>query len=140
MPGLTVLPSDSPPWVLVWASPSLLLHLCFACRTVAAYAVLLSAMGPHTLNKEQHVAQQAPADMQDRACGSRSKPMTATATTMVKAVWQSYFNNPEGQSAPLEELPLTANNDSHCCCPWAFAHARNAALDSICACQALLRC
>lgn len=28
---------------------------------------------------------------QDRAAGGRSKPMTATATTMVRAVWQSYF-------------------------------------------------
>ena len=31
--------------------------------------------------------------MKDRAAGSRSKPMTATATAMVKAVWQSYFVN-----------------------------------------------
>ncbi|KAL6767831.1 MET1 [Auxenochlorella protothecoides x Auxenochlorella symbiontica] len=29
--------------------------------------------------------------MKDRAAGGRSKPMTATATTMVRAVWQSYF-------------------------------------------------
>lgn len=29
--------------------------------------------------------------MQDRACGARAKPMTATATSMVKAIWQSYF-------------------------------------------------
>ena len=50
-------------------------------------------------------------DMQDRACGSRSKPMTATATTMVKAVWQSYFNNPEGQSKPLEQLLLMSDGD-----------------------------
>ena len=55
------------------------------------------------------MAQQAPADMQDRACGSRSKPMTATATTMVKAVWQSYFNNPEGQSKFLEQFQLTSD-------------------------------
>ena len=31
--------------------------------------------------------------MKDRAAGSRSKPMTATATAMVKSVWQSYFVN-----------------------------------------------
>ena len=29
--------------------------------------------------------------MKDRAAGGRSKPMTATATTMVKSVWQAYF-------------------------------------------------
>ena len=31
--------------------------------------------------------------MKDRAAGSRSKPMTATATAMVKSVWSSYFVN-----------------------------------------------
>ena len=30
--------------------------------------------------------------MKDRAAGARSKPMTATATAMVRSVWQSYFN------------------------------------------------
>jgi DNA (cytosine-5)-methyltransferase 1 len=29
--------------------------------------------------------------MKDRAAGARSKPMTATATTMVKSIWQAYF-------------------------------------------------
>ena len=95
--------------MLVRASPSLLLHLCFAGRTLAGYCCVGICCGPPKVNKERHVAQQAPADMQDRACGSRSKPMTATATTMVKAVWQSYFNNPEGQSKPLEQLQLTSD-------------------------------
>lgn len=30
--------------------------------------------------------------MKDRAAGARSKPMTATATVMVKAVWRTYFS------------------------------------------------
>ena len=30
--------------------------------------------------------------MKDRAAGARSKPMTATATAMVKSIWQVYFN------------------------------------------------
>ena len=36
--------------------------------------------------------------MQDRSTGARAKPMTATATSMVKAIWQSYFPStaPEG--------------------------------------------
>ena len=29
--------------------------------------------------------------MRDRAAGARSKPMTATGTTMVKSIWQAYF-------------------------------------------------
>ena len=36
--------------------------------------------------------------------------MTATATTMVKAVWQSYFNNPEGQCKPLEQSLPTSDS------------------------------
>ena len=36
--------------------------------------------------------------MRDRAAG-RAKPMTATATRMVKAIWASYFT-PVGAAAP----------------------------------------
>ncbi len=48
--------------------------------------------------------------LQDRAAGKKSKPMTATATTMVKAIWQSYFNvsgQKEGEegTAPAEVAP-----------------------------------
>ena len=51
--------------------------------------------------------------MQDRAAGKKSKPMTATATTMVKAIWQSYFNvagqakDVEGEG-PAAELAVEA--------------------------------
>lgn len=41
--------------------------------------------------------------MKDRAAGGRSKPMTATATTMVKSVWQAYFIISEKQQAEGEE-------------------------------------
>jgi DNA (cytosine-5)-methyltransferase 1 len=44
--------------------------------------------------------------MKDRAAGGRSKPMTATATMMVKSIWQAYFSstgvpaaNGEGEGA-----------------------------------------
>jgi len=44
--------------------------------------------------------------MKDRAAGSRAKPMTATATAMVKSVWQSYFGSsdcPDNGSAEMAQ-------------------------------------
>ena len=41
--------------------------------------------------------------MKDRAAGSKSKPMTATATTMVKSIWQAYFSTCSGQdNGPMD--------------------------------------
>ena len=39
--------------------------------------------------------------MQDRSIGARAKPMTATATSMVKAIWQSYFPSATAEGALL---------------------------------------
>lgn len=39
--------------------------------------------------------------------GARAKPMTATATSMVKAIWQSYFpSTAEGMGALSQPCPL----------------------------------
>lgn len=45
--------------------------------------------------------------MKDRAAGGRSKPMTATATVMVKSIWQAYFSSaaPPKMSTEDDEPP-----------------------------------
>lgn len=40
--------------------------------------------------------------LQDRTGPNRAKPMTATATAMVKAIWQSYFTVAQGGQAEEE--------------------------------------
>lgn len=46
--------------------------------------------------------------MKDRAAGAnRTKPMTATATAMVKSIWQAYFKTP-GQMKAGTRPPLFA--------------------------------
>ena len=52
--------------------------------------------------------------LRDRAAG-RGKPMTATATTMVKAIWQSYFLAPgQAGAAVLLSLGPSASTVTWC--------------------------
>ncbi|KAL3133378.1 hypothetical protein ABBQ38_007248 [Trebouxia sp. C0009 RCD-2024] len=47
--------------------------------------------------------------MKDRSMGARAKPMTATATSMVKAIWQSYFpSTAEGAEEPQAQAAAAA--------------------------------
>lgn len=49
--------------------------------------------------------------MKDRAAGVRSKPMTATATAMVKSVWQAYFTS--GESTLQAEVAHEVEEDEN---------------------------
>ena len=44
--------------------------------------------------------------MKDRSVAGRPKPMTATATNLVKAVWMDYFNYQQGSKENEGELCL----------------------------------
>ncbi|KAL0027901.1 hypothetical protein WJX79_001540 [Trebouxia sp. C0005] len=49
--------------------------------------------------------------MKDRACGARAKPMTATATSMVKAIWQSYFPSTAAEDEAVTDAVAAPVNE-----------------------------
>ena len=51
--------------------------------------------------------------MKDRAAGTRAKPMTATATTMIKSVWQMYFNAPKGSMDGDKDIAHEVEEDEN---------------------------
>ncbi|KAI8108585.1 hypothetical protein M9434_006610 [Picochlorum sp. BPE23] len=51
--------------------------------------------------------------MKDRAAGTRAKPMTATATAMVKSVWQSYFASESSSADGSEEVAHEVEEDEN---------------------------
>lgn len=50
--------------------------------------------------------------MRDRAAGARAKPMTATATRMVKHVWQSYFTSEEASESSQDVAHIVEEDEN----------------------------
>ncbi|DBB09374.1 TPA: hypothetical protein ACH3X3_007949 [Trebouxia sp. C0006] len=73
-----------------------------ACKHSKLYSSTKKSLKSKSVNRNP---------MQDRACGARAKPMTATATSMVKAIWQSYFPSTAAEDEAVTEAVAAPVNE-----------------------------